>query len=323
MSSLEDWVMGIMGDTRTEAEVAQDKAVTEALERGEPTYVDPTTGMTKNVSDYNRDYAPPTPGGLLAQMNPDSITLSPVQIGVGLLDPSVPIANLLSNLAFQKGIQDFDPWAIDFSLSKDPWHGITNYTYGPGWDPENSPQNASYPYANAGYNRGAVTVENLGPVGGGGAGGDGGGLGGADSFSDSDTSGDFFCLSPDTKVKTKEGLKEVRDLKAGDDIKSIYGYGTVIEVIDNHIRNGYYCINDDFHITNDHPILTKKGWYRTEDLKIGDDLGGTIVKSIDYIEGPVETVSITTDTEDFNVYGKDVVYSVNGRYKLSLFKNAA
>ena len=155
------------------------------------------------------------------------------------------------------------------------------------------------------------------------AGGDGGSLGGADSFSDSDTSGDFFCLSPDTKVKTKEGLKEVRDLKAGDDIKSIYGYGTVIEVIDNHIRNGYYCINDDFHITNDHPILTKKGWYRTEDLKIGDDLGGTIVKSIDYIEGPVETVSITTDTEDFNVYGKDVVYSVNGRYKLSLFKNAA
>jgi hypothetical protein len=285
-------------------EVAEEMAVTEALERGEPTYIDPSTGMTKNVSDY---IAPSTPGGLLAQTNPTS---SPLQIGLGLL----------------------------------------------GWDPENSPPGASYSYGNKGYNPGAVQVQDLAPPaglfdarlddqigqwaaellnneldqidregafdGGGGSAG-GGNLGGADDFSDSDSSGDFFCLSPDTKVKTKDGLKEVKNLKVGDTIKSIYGYGTVTEVINNHIRSGYYCINDDLHITNDHPILTKKGWYRTEDLKIGDDLGGTIVKSIDYIEGPVETVSITTDTEDFNVYGKDVVYSVNGRYKLSLFKNAA
>ena len=160
MSSLEDSVMGIMGDTRTEAEVAQDMAVTEALERGETTYVDPTTGMTKDVSDYSRDFAPPTPGGLLDQMNPDSFTFSPVQIGLGLLHPGVSIANLLSNVAFQKGIQDFDPWAMNFSLNTDPWQGITDVTYGPGWDPENSPTNASYPYANAGYTPGAVTVAN-------------------------------------------------------------------------------------------------------------------------------------------------------------------
>ena len=160
MSSLEDRLMGILGDTRTEAEVAQDVAVTEALQRGEPTYIDPTTGMTKNVSDYSRDFAPPTPEGLLAQMNPDSFTFSPLQIGLGLLHPGVSIANLLSNVAFQKGIQDFDPFAVNFSLNTDPYHGITNYTYGPGWDPENSPPGASYSYANAGYNPGAVTVAN-------------------------------------------------------------------------------------------------------------------------------------------------------------------
>jgi len=162
MSSLGDWVTGIMGDTRTEAEVAQDMAVTEALERGEPTYVDPTTGMTKNVSDYSRDYAPTTPGGLLAQMNPDSLTISPLQIGLGLLNPGISIANLLSNVAFQKGIQDFDPFAVNFNLNTDPYHGITNFTYGPGWDPENSPPGASYPYANLekGYTPGAVTTVN-------------------------------------------------------------------------------------------------------------------------------------------------------------------
>lgn len=122
-------------------EVAEDMAVTEALERGETTYIDPSTGMTKNVSDYSRDFAQPTPGGLLAQTDP---TFSPLQIGLGLLQPDVSIAELLSNVAFQK----------------DPWHGINDYTYGPGWDPENSPPGASYSYGNRGYNPGAVTAVN-------------------------------------------------------------------------------------------------------------------------------------------------------------------
>lgn len=99
-----------LGDTRSELEVEQDKAITDARERGEETFLDPVTGLVTDIDTFGgRDIAFPTIDSPLYNLN--SPTFSPIQIGLGLLNPAFSIGNLLSKGLFNSGIQDIDPFA--------------------------------------------------------------------------------------------------------------------------------------------------------------------------------------------------------------------
>ena len=107
-------------------------------------------------------------------------------------------------------------------------------------------------------------------------------------------------------------------LKLGDKIMHNSGSTTIQELIFNHMREGYYIINGELEITNDHPVLSNGVWKRTEDLLIGDDINGIRVDTKQYISKTTKTVSIVTQSDDYNVYCNENLYTVHGRYKLFL-----
>ena len=95
-------------------------------------------------------------------------------------------------------------------------------------------------------------------------------------------------------------------------------YTRVEAVLINHIREGYYIVNNELMITNDHPVMTNYGKKKVEELNIGDFVGDNEVRSLVYNAGDVKTVSIITSAEDFNVYVNDKIYSVDGKYSALL-----
>ena len=112
-------------------------------------------------------------------------------------------------------------------------------------------------------------------------------------------------------------LVNVEDLVVGNYIATANGtnvYTRILGILKNHIREGHYIINNELKITNDHPVMTDSGKKKVEELRIGDYIGNNKVTTIEYVEGHVETVSIKTSADDFNVYVNENIYSVDGRY---------
>ena len=127
---------------------------------------------------------------------------------------------------------------------------------------------------------------------------------------------DFVCLLEDMKVMLNGRISKVTSVKVGDTVS----YGTVTDVLQKHVRKGYYVINNELKITNDHPVLVNGNWKRTEDVVIGEYINNVKVKSIKYVDEIVHTVYIETDTEQFDVYCKNNIYTVHGQYKERLQK---
>ena len=101
------------------------------------------------------------------------------------------------------------------------------------------------------------------------------------------------------------------------------GSTLVEEVIINHMREGYYIINNELKITNDHPIFINNYiWKRAEDLVIGNFVNGVRINTIKYVSKRIPTVSIVTSSDSYNVYCDNNMYAVHGRYKLFI-KQAA
>tara|TARA_B100000029_G_scaffold516348_1_gene629000 strand:- start:1437 stop:2435 length:999 start_codon:yes stop_codon:yes gene_type:complete len=112
-------------------------------------------------------------------------------------------------------------------------------------------------------------------------------------------------------------LINVEDLREGNYIATTNHtnvYTRIEGIIKNHIREGHYIINNELKITNDHPVMTDSGKKKVEELRIGDYIGNNKVTTIEYVEGHIETVSIKTSADDFNVYVNENIYSVDGRY---------
>lgn len=83
-------VGNFMGETRSDQDIENDRAVTEALERGEDKFVD-AFGRTQNVANYSRDFSPPTPGSLMARAADPNIGVGDVLgMGVSSLVGGVP-----------------------------------------------------------------------------------------------------------------------------------------------------------------------------------------------------------------------------------------
>ena len=151
--------------------------------------------------------------------------------------------------------------------------------------------------------------------------------GGGDNQGDTGTGGDFgsgddmaapICLTEDMKVKLNGVVDFVTNVKVGDIVDST----VVTEVLHKHMREGYYKVNGELKITNDHPVLANGSWKRTEDLVLGDYINNVEVISLEYVEQVTPTVYIGTADDRYNVYTKGEVYTVHGQYKNALKKAA-
>jgi len=119
------------------------------------------------------------------------------------------------------------------------------------------------------------------------------------------------CLTEDMKVNLNGVVNFVTNIKVGDMIDNY----KVKEVLHKHMRSGYYAINNELKISNDHPVLANGTWTRPEDLVVGDSINGISVSSLEYVEQLTPTVSIVIDGESFDVHTENNIYTVHGRYK--------
>ena len=158
-----------------------------------------------------------------------------------------------------------------------------------------------------------------GPPGPSGKDGAGGGAG-----SDAAGDGQPLCLTENMKVKLNGVVDYVTNVNVGD----IVGDSVVVEVMHKHMRNGYYIVNGELEITNDHPVLAKAGgigtekWTRTDNLVVGDTINGIKVTSLKYVSKLTPTVYIGTADDRYDVYTEGEVYTVHGQYK-NITKQAA
>ena len=119
------------------------------------------------------------------------------------------------------------------------------------------------------------------------------------------------CLTEDMKVNLNGVIDFVTNIKVGDIIDNY----KVKEVLHKHMRSGYYAINNELKISNDHPVLANGTWTRPEDLVVGDNINGIPVASLEYVERMTPTVSIVIDGESFDVHTENNIYTVHGRYR--------
>ena len=127
-----------------------------------------------------------------------------------------------------------------------------------------------------------------------------------------------ICLTEDMKVKLNGVVDFVTNVKVGDIVDNT----VVTEVLHKHMREGYYVVNGELKITNDHPVLANGSWKRTEDLVLGDYINNVEVTSLKYVEQVTPTVYIGTVDDRYNVYTEGEVYTVHGQYKNGLKKAA-
>jgi|TARA_B100000131_G_scaffold283647_1_gene291714 hypothetical protein len=138
--------------------------------------------------------------------------------------------------------------------------------------------------------------------------------------------GDTLCLLEDMKVMLNGKISEVTNVNVGDRLTFGFKTSKVTKVMKVHPRQGYYIVNNELKITNDHPVLAKRklhsraSWTRTEDLVIGDYINNIKVESIKFINELVNTVNIETDRDEFDVYCGKNVYTVHGHYEERLQK---
>jgi len=127
-----------------------------------------------------------------------------------------------------------------------------------------------------------------------------------------------ICLTEDMKVKRNGVIDFVTKVQVGDIIDNT----VVTEVLHKHMREGYYKVNGELKVTNDHPVLANGSWKRTEDLVLGDYINNVKVTSLEYVEQVTPTVYIGTAEDRYDVYTEGDVYTVHGQYKNALKKAA-
>jgi len=143
------------------------------------------------------------------------------------------------------------------------------------------------------------------------------------------------CLTPETKIRTTKGYKQIKDIKVGDKVythlcgKSFPVINIMIRKVSEEISILYLGGKNIVKVTNEHPILTKRGWIKANEIVKGDVLlhtmethnkahksptllpegikNGTIVKwvSKEFYEGEVYNLEV----EKANSYsGKGIIF---------------
>ena len=98
------------------------------------------------------------------------------------------------------------------------------------------------------------------------------------------------CLTP---AMLPEGLE------VGDEVDSPVGKTKVVKIVEKQ-REGYYILEDELEITNDHPILIEGEWILAEEYQ----------GKKEYIEGQTEVIYVETENELLTVKG----WTVGGKY---------
>jgi len=119
------------------------------------------------------------------------------------------------------------------------------------------------------------------------------------------------CLSENMMIFLNGKLDFVTEARIGNRIGNTF----ITDVVHKHMRKGYYIINGELEITNDHPVLVNNNWKRVDALIIGDRINNVEVFSIDYIDRITPTVYIETASDQFDVFCNNNVYTVHGRYR--------
>ena len=115
-----------------------------------------------------------------------------------------------------------------------------------------------------------------------------------------------FCLLPHMLVKLIDGsLVKVSDLNVGDLINSPYGFTEITELITDHPRDGYYIIENELYISDDHPILVDNKMIEAKNYPGNKK----------YVNLSTDTVYVGTASESYYVYCENNVYTVSGLYK--------
>ena len=121
-----------------------------------------------------------------------------------------------------------------------------------------------------------------------------------------------FCLHYDMQVELLNGnLINVNFVKVGDMIKTRKGYTRVSEVITEHMREGYFIVDNSLKITDDHPIQVNGKWVTPVDY----------IGMKQYITGKVPTVYIGTESGDYLTFANGKTWNVSGDYKDAYNKN--
>ena len=121
-----------------------------------------------------------------------------------------------------------------------------------------------------------------------------------------------FCLTYEMKVKEENlGILNINKVEIGNKIETSEGYSTVTKVILEHLREGFYLVDNGLEITNDHPIKVENEWITPEEYT------GTK----EYIEGEINTVYIETENGEFITYSANESqnWTVSGNYAKDLF----
>ena len=219
--------------------------------------------------------------------------------GVGTLGDTTPgdtpSSNTSTSPSTGKGVA-----SGDYGLNMGPHGGAPSAP--------NAPSAPDAPSVGVGQTGPDTGMGDAGPSDGGGYGSDGGVGGGMG----------VICLTEDMKVKRNGVIDFVTNVKVGDIVDNT----TVTEVLHKHMREGYYVVNGELKITNDHPVLANGSWKHTEDLVLGDYINNVEVTSLEYVEQVTPTVYIGTAEDRYDVYTEGEVYTVHGQYKNALKKAA-
>ncbi len=133
------------------------------------------------------------------------------------------------------------------------------------------------------------------------------------------------CFLPEVEIilsdKTKKRIDEVviGDIVLSYDTETNNTLGSKVVNVEHHTRtDGYFNINNNLKVTNDHPIWVNNSWVRVKDIKKDDfllDKNGEelIVESIQYIKGEVEVYNIKVEGKSSTYFANEIL--VNSYWK--------
>ena len=87
----------------------------------------------------------------------------------------------------------------------------------------------------------------------------------------------YNAILASSRIKTKEGEKLVEDVRVGDLVLTHTGkYQKVYDTMNKFEDKEYYILELDdgkvLQLTGEHPVLTKLGWVRADELTMSDDV---------------------------------------------------
>lgn len=102
-----------------------------------------------------------------------------------------------------------------------------------------------------------------------------------------------YCLASGSRVVTKDGVKKIEDIVAGDEVVNRLGeYGTVSNTNTTERDKSVLlytglCPKIPLELTPDHKVATSRGWVEADDLQVGDWLQYPVRPLIDQNLPPV------------------------------------